>query len=37
MIMQISTYSKNSESIKIMTIFMKAAQDGFISEETVKL
>lgn len=37
MIMWISTYSKNSESIKIMTIFTKAAQDGFIFEDVVKL
>lgn len=37
MIMWISTYSKNSESIKIMTVFTKAAQDGFIFEDVVKL
>lgn len=37
MIMWISTYSKNSESIKIMTLFTKAAQDGFIFEDVVKL
>lgn len=33
----ISTYSENEESIRIMTVSMKAAQYGFISEEIVKL